>query len=351
MSNTLNSVVLPPKPCLISETVRNRVYFSSHLTAYQCWQELAAALKRQGVNYELLPRTADIWARDYMPVQCAIGEYVAYMYAPDYLRNQPQYITHWESVVPPYRLTARDSQLVLDGGNVIMCDQKVILTDKVFVENPTLSRQEVLCRLRESFHAEPIIIPWDKEEPYGHADGMVRYVGNNRVLLTNYCDFDPEFRERMLQALQPHFTVLELHYDVAKPHKWNWAYINYLLVDGKLFVPRLNSEEDEQACEQLSAALGIRKEHVELIDIHTVLKAGGGLNCVSWTICAAKSPLLQDEFTSAMHEELIINPDTEIKHKAWCVWKMMKDADSKTELAHWCSIYGITIEQALKWKG
>lgn len=284
MPNTLNSVVRPPKNLLTPETLRNKVYFSSHLRAYKCWPELQAALLRQHVSYDLLPHTKDIWARDYMPVQCATNRYVAYTYNPDYLRNQPQYITNWQCVMPQHRLPIFDSQLVLDGGNIIVCEGKVILTDKIFVENATLSRSEVLHRLQEAFMAEPIIIPWDKEEPYGHADGMVRYVGNNRVLLTNYSNFDIALRQRLLQALQPHFEVLELHYDVARPHKWNWAYINYLLVGGSLFVPCLHSDEDEQASIQLGDALGILHQHIELIDINTILRAGGGLNCISWTI-------------------------------------------------------------------
>lgn len=312
MPNIHNSSVILSHPIVAPETLRNRVFFSKHLTAYQCWKELETALKRQGVKYELLPHTTDIWARDYMPVQCMSNRYVTYEYNPDYLQRQPQYITNWQTVIQRHRLPIHDSQLILDGGNVIVCDEKVILTDKIFVENPTLSANDVLYRLENDFQAEIVIIPWDKAEPYGHADGMVRYVGNNRVLLTNYIDFNPQLRDQLLQKLQPHFDVIELHYDVSKPHKWNWAYINYLLVDGKLFMPRLNAEEDEQAYTQLSVALNIPTKHIELIDIHTILKAGGGLNCISWTIFANRSPLLHDELTSAMHKEFSIDEETEI---------------------------------------
>ena len=74
-----------------------------------------------------------------------------------------------------------------------------------------------------------------------------------------------------------------LHYDTPRPHKWNWAYINYLLTDGKLFLPRLNAE-DEQACAQIGSALGVPREHIELVDITGVLRNGGGLNCISWNV-------------------------------------------------------------------
>lgn len=270
----------------------NTVCFSQHLTAYKCWSELSAALARQHVDFALLPNTRDIWMRDFMPVQCAPNRFVSYRYEPDYLFHEPQYITNWKHVIAPASIPYVHAGLVLDGGNVIPCGDKVILTKKVFQENPSLLPMEVIRRLDESFQAETFIIPWDRHEPYGHADGMVRYLGNNRVLITNYCDFDTTLRTRLLYALQPHFEVLELHYNTPKPHKWNWSYINFLLADGKLFLPRLNTPEDEQACEQIGAALSIPRENIELIDISGVLKIGGGLNCISWNnISNPKAPI------------------------------------------------------------
>jgi agmatine/peptidylarginine deiminase len=138
--------------------------------------------------------------------------------------------------------------------------------------------------LDRAFRAETVIIPWDRHEPYGHADGMVRYIGNDKVLITNYYDFDKGLRKKLLDALQPHFEVVELYYDTPRPHKWNWAYINFLLTDGKVFLPRLNAPEDEQACAQIGSALGVPREHIELVDITGVLRNGGGLNCISWNV-------------------------------------------------------------------
>ena len=41
---------------------------------------------------------------------------------------------------------------------------------------------------------------------------------------------------------------------------------------------------DEQACAQIGSALGVPREHIELVDITGVLKNGGGLNCISWNV-------------------------------------------------------------------
>lgn len=249
-----------------------------------------------------------------MPVQCAPDCYVAYRYEPDYLRGQSQYITNWKHVIAPSSISYVNSGLILDGGNIIPCGNKVILTEKVFSENPSMLPMQVIHRLDEAFQAETVIIPWDRNEPYGHADGMVRYIGDGKVLMTNYCDFDTDLRKKMLDALQPHFEVVELHYDVEKPHKWNWSYINFLLADRKLFLPRLNTPEDEQACAQIGAALGIPRKHIELVDISGILRHGGGLNCISWNglqevrhlrLITSEIGSTESETTKTRHRKLI----------------------------------------------
>lgn len=59
---------------------------------------------------------------------------------------------------------------------------------------------------------------------------------------------------------------------------------------------------------------------------------------------------LQDELTAKMHSEFTISPETEIKHKAGCVWGILKWDATKEEIEHHASLYGITYEDCMKWK-
>ena len=59
---------------------------------------------------------------------------------------------------------------------------------------------------------------------------------------------------------------------------------------------------------------------------------------------------MQDNLTTDMHGEFIIDAETIIKHKAACVWSLLDDNYSHEQLERYCSIYGITLAQALKWK-
>ena len=90
-----------------------------------------------------------------------------------------------------------------------MCGDKIIMTDKIFVENYSFSKEEDVAEIERVFSAKLVVIPWDKEEKFGHADGMVRYVSDNHVLINNYKDIDPELRLKILDALSPYFLQIK----------------------------------------------------------------------------------------------------------------------------------------------
>ena len=61
-------------------------------------------------------------------------------------------------------------------------------------------------------------------------DGICRYIGEDRVLLTNYADFDSRMAVRFRNILNACFKrVEEMKFCTKKkPHKYSWAYINWL---------------------------------------------------------------------------------------------------------------------------
>ena len=267
---------------LAKATSKQTIYFSQHLTAYSCWTNIKQALEENGIAYGLLPNTKDIWARDYMPAY-SNGHYVSYVYNPDYLQNEKnkKYITdNVEEVFDFSNDSVIKTKLVIDGGNVILCGDKVIMTDKIFNENSSLSKEEVIAEIERVFSAKLVVIPWDKEEEYGHADGMVRFVSDNHVLINQYKDIDPELRQKLIDALSPHFAkISELEYGKASSQN-SWAHINYLQVDNYIFVPQLGIMTDKLALEQISKVFPTSK--VVPVEVKGIVKNGGALNCVSW---------------------------------------------------------------------
>ncbi|MCR5697843.1 MAG: agmatine deiminase family protein [Marinilabiliaceae bacterium] len=271
----------------------NKVYFSA-LLSERCPLLngcIVEALQNYGIKYAYLSGTKDIWCRDFMPIQLDKNHFVSYRYTPNYLQTKTNidYQTNIEDVFTmddkhlqkiKAHCTAMD--LVVDGGNVVKCGDKIVMTDKVFVENKDKQHDEVERILRETFQCDVLFLPWDKSERYGHSDGIVHYIDDGKILLTNYDDFSINYYNKFRKVLDEHFEVITLKYKVKETHEDSWVYINYLQVGTLVLVPQLGIEEDEQALAQISEVM----PNCKVIGIPALkaIKEGGALNCISWNV-------------------------------------------------------------------
>lgn len=57
-----------------------------------------------------------------------------------------------------------------------------------------------------------------------------------------------------------------------------------------------------------------------------------------------------DNFTTDMHAEFTVDAETELKHKADCVRKILGSRYTHDQLQRYYALYGITVEQALQWE-
>jgi len=278
---------------MITDNYTNNVYFSSILPE-RCPvlnASITEALNKRGIRFGYLAGTKDIWCRDYMPIQVENDLFISYRYTPDYLQDEryirqqtnPEEVLQLEhnqlkSLLP----LVQEVDLVIDGGNVVKCDDVVVMTEKVFVENREKTRGDVERILREVFKCDIIFLPWDKKEFFGHSDGIVHYVGKGKILLTNYGDFSKDLYQRFREILESRFNVITLKYNFKRFHARSWSYINFLQVGDSVFFPQLGLDEDLQAIEQISAAL----PECEVIGIPALeaVRRGGALNCISWNI-------------------------------------------------------------------
>ena len=278
---------------MITHFETNKVFISKGLASSCKYSRVAYGLLTAFDNYdvcwEYIPHTESdlhIWTRDFMPVQVSKDKFICFRYSPDYLKDFPEYIPHMNEVLGSLDISVEFSKIILDGGNVISCGDKVLMTEKILIENPTYHKRELLDELSRLLEAEIVLIPWDKYEEYGHSDGMVRYLGHNRVLINNYCDFDRHLRKRLVDTLKHHFEIEELHYGKYTPN--SWAYINFLHLGEHIFIPALNEENDYKALSQIQALFPLCKCH----PIHyssELVRDGGALNCATWNIQANTS--------------------------------------------------------------
>lgn len=278
-----------------SET--NKVYFSSYFTEKDtgCRKAVEAVLEANDIPYFTIPGTKDIWARDYMPVQVAENRFVSFRYDPDYLKGLDEYRT---GVVRCDALKVAEIEkcdLVLDGGNIVVCGDRMILTEKVFRENADKTPPEITKELERAFGKQVIWIPCDPHEireceqrgelPLCHADGVLSAIDDDTILLANYIDYDPDYRARLIERLRPYFGIRELSFGPKRTGN-SWIYINYLRVGDVVLVPILGEPADGMAMEQLRELLGTEKVYGIPSDRLTFNEdnGGGSLHCISWNV-------------------------------------------------------------------
>lgn len=283
---------------MITDIETNKVFLSEVLKTDQRFAntclEITEILQAFQVNFEFLPKTRDIWARDYMPVQVSDHRFIEFRYDPDYLQGEENriYKTYTDIVCDALGLKTIKSDIVLDGGNVIKAKNCVILTDKVLVENEGIyTRDEITEKLKELFEVEKIVlIPWDKKNDfYGHADAMIRFITENKVLLQGYFDTYPQkYKEQLFTVLKENNLEWEsLKFDVPRQDlNRNWAYLNFLQTKDLIIMPKLGIDEDEQAFSQMKSIFPDYAERCRIfqVDMSPVVEEGGALNCISWTI-------------------------------------------------------------------
>jgi agmatine/peptidylarginine deiminase len=216
-----------------------------------------------------------------MPVQISKNKFVRFNYSPDYLKDNPEYKPNTSAILAELGLRVIDSDIILDGGNVISCCDKVIMTDKILRENPHYERNVLIDTLGKLLEAEIVLIPEDYYDEYGHADGMVRYIGKGRVLINNYCDFDKTLRKKLLASLSPHLDIIELHYGAYTDK--SWAYINFLHVGQHILIPMMDDKLGEMAFRQIADAFPQCKCH-PVYHCESIVREGGALNCSTWNI-------------------------------------------------------------------
>lgn len=275
---------------MIAEWDTNTLFVSDLLE--KKYPALVASLRATliGVPIEIITSTADIWCRDYMPIQLDQDQFCQFVYAPDYLRGYEEHITLPDNCRLPFMLDCRQEPLVLDGGNVVASRTKVILTEKVYKENPGIKRPRLRARLEEIFQAECVFIPKQAGDDIGHSDGVVRFLDENRVLMNGYSAADPGYGDRVRHVLVTKGLAVETlpMFEEKGQRRRNGIepavgiYINYLRVGDVVILPGFDRPEDQEAVEKAKQVMPSVK--IFQVPCRNLAEEGGVLNCVSWTI-------------------------------------------------------------------
>ncbi len=279
---------------MIADWQTNTIHLSGKLyTDFpKVYKRIKSKLTEFGYESVVLQNTNDIWARDYMPIQIDSKKYLEYRYDPDYLqgnsddRETRELKTYPDIVCDTIGLKTIKTDLIIDGGNIVKSENTIILTDKVVWENERhYSEKKLIKKLHDLFEVDKVVlIPWDEDCEYGHSDGMLRFIDNEKVLISGFYEkYDDIFKRWILRSL-----------DNAKI-EWDWlrvsdneienniGYINFLQTKDLILIPALNRLEDDIAIKEISKYFPEYKNKIGKVDLSEIVRLGGALNCITWT--------------------------------------------------------------------
>ena len=287
LRNDVSALVAKRQIVYMSELLRER-YPATCL-------KLTGILDKHGIPYRFLKATKDIWCRDYLPVQTASGKLVQFRYEPSYLKGK-----EWEHTRSDVKEVCRAnglqpvfSDINLDGGNVLLCDGRAIISDRVFAENPGFTdKQQLIAKIGELLEAEVIVIPAQRGDMTGHADGMVRFVKRDTLLGNNRSDEYKYWADGINNVLQSYHLGYEdvpFFWDYkspAHPHHAIGIYVNYLEVGNLIVLPvfEVPGNKDVEAVERFRQIFPDRI--IETINYNEIGLEGGLLNCTTWVMNA-----------------------------------------------------------------
>ncbi len=276
---------------MITDNKTNTLFLADSLEEKQpvFFQRFEKALKENNIDFQLLPNTKDIWAVDYMPVQISKDNFVQFTYNPDYLqpKKYQKTISDVDSICKAINLTTIKSKLIIDSGNVSKTTDKVIMCDKVFHENKHISERELIKQLKELFQVDKLFfVPWDINDFTGHADGMVRFIDNDTVLINDYSKENAEFQRCFRMSLHnAGLDWVELPYNPPIDPTMTSAkglYLNYLQMKQAVIVPTFKTKFDDKAVKVLEQVF--KGQTIATVDSNELADEGGILNCITWNI-------------------------------------------------------------------
>ncbi len=254
------------------------------------YQRFETLLKRCNVGFDFLPKTKDIWAVDYMPIQIGLDQFVQFTYRPPYLTSTKKWskiITDPDHISGILRLVTTRSNIILDGGNIVRSKRKAMITERLFLDNPEIDRKKLIAALYELLEVERIFfIPQQPRDFTGHADGMVRFLDDDTILVSDFKDCDVDFHRSFENAIHntglDRFTIPYSSYNNQNDLQADGCYINYLQMKDLVIVPTFGIREDDEVYilfDQIFAG-----NSVYALDSKEIANDGGVLNCITWNI-------------------------------------------------------------------
>lgn len=276
---------------MITDSQTNFLYLADTLTTKypDFYKRFENVLKDCNIPFDFLPQTKDVWAVDYMPIQTDLNKFVRFVYNPSYLQTKKylKTISDVDEICKAIGIETCKTDIIIDGGNVTRWTNKVIMTDRVFKDNPTYERKQLIKELYELLQVDKIyFVPEQPGDFTGHSDGMVRFVDEHTIIINDYKKEKEEFYRAFEIAIHntglDYITIPYNVYGNKSNNHANGDYINYLQMENTVIIPTFSIKEDDLAVRQLETIFA--GQNIQTIESNEIAYDGGILNCITWNI-------------------------------------------------------------------
>lgn len=276
---------------MITDSQTNFLYLADTLPKKypDFYKQFENVLTDSNIEFDLLPKTKDVWAVDYMPIQTELKKFVRFVYNPSYLQTKKylKTISDVDAICNEIGIDTFKTDIILDGGNLTRTTNKVIMTDRVFFDNPTIERKQLIKKLHELLQVDKLyFVPEQPGDFTGHSDGMVRFLDESTVIINDYRRekewfyraFEIAIHNMGLKYVKIPYNV----YNNKSNDQANGSYINYLQMENTVFIPTFGIDEDDEVVRQFEELFA--GQNIATVDSNEIANDGGILNCITWNI-------------------------------------------------------------------
>lgn len=248
------------------------------------YNAILEAIKSYGYTTALVSGCKEPFIRDFARIQVDSNLFVQFVFDPDYLRLE-RYVNlktdplDYSRYLSKY--TEKDSDLIIDGGNVLLHGEFAFVTSKIFIDNHSLDFAELYKQLCHALAKKVVLVPYEAHDYAGHIDTYMRIINDDTVFV---CKGDTTTVPALNAQTGKKWKQVELpYYEVSRKADkegidCTGLYINYLELPNVVLVPQFGHKKDEPARELIEKHLN---KPAKSIDCKALAKKGGLLNCIA----------------------------------------------------------------------
>ncbi len=178
--------------------------------------------------------------------------------------------------------------IVLDGGNIIMNSRYLLATRTILDDNPFHTEGELRASLENITGRKLVLLQHELEDPTGHADGLVRFLHENVLLVNDLEAIAPELWQTNSSVLASlDCAIVRLPYSPSNAIINGWPvttgnFIGFAATRTAIALPAGGHQDD------LAGATDVIRMHdplqrpIHFVSARPLDELGGSVHCVTW---------------------------------------------------------------------